>query len=338
MTITDLDGDALSRAIHAQEVSCREVMQRVPRRASPRSTRATTRSSACGRRRPAAPRPMRATPRSRAATSLRAADASACRRRSRTSCRPKGIPHHARLAAAARLRAGRRRADGRAHEGGRLHRRRQDQHARVRPRLAHLQRGLRRDPQRLRSDTIGGRQQRRRGGRAGDADAAGRRRQRLRWAACATPPAGTTSSASGRARAACRAGAGAGRVGDATSAPKDRWRARSRTSPLLLDVQAGYDRARAAVARVRAVVRGPPRRAPTRDARRCRIGWLGDLDGYLAMEDGIVDALQERPRSPRVDRLRGRADRARLRARAHLADAWLVWRWWMRARPDRAAS
>ena len=27
MTITDLDADALSRAIHAKEVSCREVMR-----------------------------------------------------------------------------------------------------------------------------------------------------------------------------------------------------------------------------------------------------------------------------------------------------------------------
>ena len=83
------------------------------------------------------------------------------------------------LAAAARPRPRRGRPDGRAHEGGRLHRHRQEQHAGVRPRLAHLQRGVRHHPQRLRSEQIGRRQQRRRRGRAGHADAARRRRQRL---------------------------------------------------------------------------------------------------------------------------------------------------------------
>ena len=138
-------------------------------------------------------------------------------------------PHDLRLAPAARLRADARRPDGAAHEGGRLHRHRQDQHARVRPRLAHLQRGVRRHAQRLRP------------ARGPPAAAAAARRWRwpraccrwptaaTSWAACAIRRDGTTSSAFARARAACRCGRRR-TSGSRSSAPKGRWGAPCATS------------------------------------------------------------------------------------------------------------
>ena len=83
-----------------------------------------------------------------------------------------GSPLLAAAGRAARL------ADGRAHEGGRRHRHRQEQRARVRPGLAHLQPGVRHHAQRLGRDAQRRRLQRRRGGVAGAAAAAGGRRQR----------------------------------------------------------------------------------------------------------------------------------------------------------------
>ena len=83
--------------------------------------------------------------------------------------------------------------------------------------------------------------------------------------------------------------AGDGRLGHATSAPKGRWRATSRDLALLLDVQAGYD------ARVPLSLATEPSFAARLEASvdertpALRIGWLGDLDGHLAMEDGILD-------------------------------------------------
>ena len=101
--------------------------------------------------------------------------------------------------AAQGLRAAGRQRHGRAHAQGRRDLHRPDQHAGVRPRLAHLQSGLRHDPQRLRSDALGRRQQRRRGGRAGAAHAAASPTAATMAAACAIRPAGTTCSASARA-------------------------------------------------------------------------------------------------------------------------------------------
>ena len=60
MTLTELPAHALSRAIHAREVSCREVMQATSP-ASTRSIRATTRSSACATATRCCARPTRAT-------------------------------------------------------------------------------------------------------------------------------------------------------------------------------------------------------------------------------------------------------------------------------------
>ncbi len=57
--------------------------------------------------------------------------------------------------------------------------------------------------------------------------------------------------------------------------------------------------------------RSPPSRRSRRgssERRRCRgavrIGWLGDLDGHLAMEDGILDVCVARPGPPRGARAR----------------------------------
>ena len=81
---------------------------------------------------------------------------------------------------------------------------RQDQHARVRHRLAHRQRGVRRDPQPVRPVEVGGRQQRRGRGGAGDRDG-GRWPTAPTWAArCATRPRSATWSGCGRRRAGCR--------------------------------------------------------------------------------------------------------------------------------------
>ena len=139
-------------------------------------------------------------------TTCPAAGCTACRRPSRTLPRPKGIrttsgsrlladfvPDHDCLMVARMKAAG-------------LHRHRQDQRARVRQRLAHVQRRVRHHPQPVRPDPLGRRQQRRRGGGAGARACCPSPTAATTWARCATRPAGTTSSASGPARAACPAG------------------------------------------------------------------------------------------------------------------------------------
>ena len=91
----------------------------------------------------------------------------------------KGHPHHAGLAVARALRARRRQPDGDPHEDRRMHRDRQDQRARVRAGLAHVQRCVRHDPQPVRPHPHRRWQQWWRRGGAGDAHAACGRRQRL---------------------------------------------------------------------------------------------------------------------------------------------------------------
>ena len=86
-----------------------------------------------------------------------------------------GLSHHLGLAAAGPGPAGAGQHLRGAHEGGRLHRRGQDQHARVRPGLAHLQHAVRAHPQRLGSGRQRRRLQRRRRRGAGAAPAAGGR-------------------------------------------------------------------------------------------------------------------------------------------------------------------
>ncbi|MEP7303053.1 MAG: amidase [Caldimonas sp.] len=97
---------------------------------------------------------------------------------------------------------------------------------------------------------------------------------------------------------------------------------------LLLDVQAGHDpRAPLSLAsepsfadRLSRV--GDDERSP------CRIAWLADLGGHLAFEDGILDVC-----AAGLARLEGAGcavEPAALGfAPARLWDAWLKWRWWI---------
>ncbi|MEO6363964.1 MAG: amidase, partial [Caldimonas sp.] len=94
---------------------------------------------------------------------------------------------------------------------------------------------------------------------------------------------------------------------------------------LLLDVQAGYD-ARAPLslaseAPFAARLDGAP-------PQGLRIGWLGDLDGHLAMEPGILDVCSAA--LARLETIGCRVEPMRLGfSPARLWDAWLVWRWWL---------
>ena len=115
-------------------------------------------------------------------------------------------PHHARLAVLQGQRPDARRADRDAHARGRRDHGRQDQHARVRRRVADVQRRLRCDPQSLRPDEDLRRQQRRRGDGGGVPDAADCRRQR--HGRLAAQPTGVLQ----RGRAASLAGPRAQRV------------------------------------------------------------------------------------------------------------------------------
>ncbi|MCE9660689.1 MAG: amidase, partial [Burkholderiales bacterium] len=97
---------------------------------------------------------------------------------------------------------------------------------------------------------------------------------------------------------------------------------------LLLDVQAGYD-ARAPLSLATEPSFAARLESPASEHKTApRIGWLGDLDGHLAMEAGILDVCT--------------AGLARLEsagcvveptalgfAPERLWDAWLKWRWWI---------
>jgi len=95
----------------------------------------------------------------------------------------------------------------------------------------------------------------------------------------------------------------------------------------LLDVQAGYD------LRVPLSLDGEVRAADavlasTAEDARVRIGWLADLDGYLAMEAGVLDACESALRrfealGAAVERVSPTFDPARAWA------AWLAWRRWL---------
>jgi len=96
---------------------------------------------------------------------------------------------------------------------------------------------------------------------------------------------------------------------------------------LLLDVQAGYD-SRAPLslaaeasfaARLDDNASGPP---------QPRIGWLGDLGGYLAIEAGILDVCATG--LARLASIGCAVEPIALGfAPERLWDAWLVWRWWL---------
>jgi amidase len=96
---------------------------------------------------------------------------------------------------------------------------------------------------------------------------------------------------------------------------------------LLLDVQSGYD-PRAPLS----LAAEPSFAARLDDADRAgttpRIGWLGDLGGYLAIEDGIVDACTSG--LARLESIGCAVEPIALGfSPDRLWQAWLVWRWWL---------
>ncbi len=92
----------------------------------------------------------------------------------------------------------------------------------------------------------------------------------------------------------------------------------------LLDVQAGWD---ARVPLSIATKESFAARIDDFDPRGVRIGWLGDLDGYLAMESGIVD-LCERALA-RIGEVGGAVEPTALGFDPErLWQTWLVWRRW----------
>jgi amidase len=94
---------------------------------------------------------------------------------------------------------------------------------------------------------------------------------------------------------------------------------------LLLDVQAGYD------ARVPLSLDDGIPFAPALadfDPKKARIGWLGDLSGYLAMEPGLLEACEQglrrlQDRGCTVEPMRANF------APEEVWDAWLTWRRWL---------
>lgn len=93
----------------------------------------------------------------------------------------------------------------------------------------------------------------------------------------------------------------------------------------LLDVQAGPD------ARVPLSLAAHPSFAAGLneiDGASARVGWLGDLDGYLAMEPGVLDVCEQA-----LKRLEGTGCAIEPTALGHSPEAvwqaWLVWRRWL---------
>ncbi|MEP7058008.1 MAG: amidase [Caldimonas sp.] len=93
----------------------------------------------------------------------------------------------------------------------------------------------------------------------------------------------------------------------------------------LLDVQSGYD------ARTPLAIAGHELCAPRLDgyeARGRRIGWLGDLDSYLAMEPGILETCREG--LGRFEGLGASVEPTALGfAPERVWQAWLIWRRWI---------
>ena len=92
----------------------------------------------------------------------------------------------------------------------------------------------------------------------------------------------------------------------------------------LLDIQAGWDpRVPLSIATKEAYARD----LDAFDARGVRVGWLGDLDGYLSMEAGIVEICERA--LTRVAALGAAVEPTPLGfAPERVWDAWLVWRRW----------
>ena len=326
--LTDLAAHELAAAIAAGEVSCREVMQALPRphrRAQPaaqRDRQPARRRRAAARGRPLATSSWRAT----TAASRRGRSCSACRRRSRTWCRrPASAAPRARRCSrtscptADSLLVQRMKAAGcivigktNTPEFGLGSHTFNEVFGATRNAF---------DPTR-----VGRRQQRRRRGRARHPHAAGGRRQRLDGEPA--QPGGLEQ----RVRLSPEPGpgaelAGGGRLGHALRHRRADGAQRPRPRPAAR--RAGrLRRARAALARHRAVVRRAARGERRRAHAGVRIGWLGDLDGHLAMEDGILDVC-----AAGLARLEGDGCSVEPTALGfapeRLWDAWLKWRGWI---------
>jgi amidase len=322
MSLTDLAAHELAAAIASRQVSCREVMAAFLARIADlnpghNAIVSLREEDDCLRDAEDCDRRTRPRPRRDALLPVRPAAGDQGRV---ADGRP---AQHLGLADPPRQRPRHRCADGAAHEVGRLHRHRQDQHAGVRPRLAHLQRGLRDDAQRLRSGAFGGRQQRRRGGRAGAAhapvadgsDSMGSLRNPAAW----NNVFGFRPS-QGRVPAYPAQEAWITTFG--TEGPLAR---NVRDLALLLDVQAGWDRrAPLSLAREAPFAEGLGEFATA----GIRIGWLGDLDGHLAMEPGILDVC--RAGLARLEVLGCAVEALPLGfAPERIWAAWLVWRAWL---------
>jgi amidase len=95
----------------------------------------------------------------------------------------------------------------------------------------------------------------------------------------------------------------------------------------LLDVQAGYD-PRAPLSLDGGGGFADAVLASTPDDARVRVGWLRDLDGHLAMEDGVLATCEEALR--RLEGLGASVEPARATFDAdRVWNAWLAWRRWL---------
>ena len=168
------------------------------------------------------------------------------------------------------------------------------------------------------------RQQRRRRGRAGARTCCRSPTAATSWEACATRPAGTTSTASGRARAACRAGRRAD-VWVALLSTEGPMARTVKDVAALLDVQAGWDArvplsiaAKESYAAQRRRLR--PARRSHRLARRPR----------RPSRDGARHPRRSAPRAraDRIGRRQRRADRRSASIPSASGRRWLTWRRW----------
>ena len=174
---------------------------------------------------------------------------------------------------------------------------------------------------------IGRRQQRRRGGRAGAAHAAGRRRQRLHGQPAQPGRPGTTSSACGRARAACRTGRRP-TSGSRSSAPKARWRATCATWRGCSTCSPGFDVRAPLVDRRRERFADRLERLRRARAARASAGSATSA-ATCAMEPGIARRLRAGAAAARKASAASVEPTALGFSPEAVWQAWLVWRRWL---------
>ena len=246
--------------------------------------------------------------RGRAARRRRGRRGRAARRPARAADRGQGPRGHRgdaddlRLAAVRRARAGGRLAAGRAPARRGRDRDRQDEHARVRRRVADVQRGLRGDAQPVGPVADAGRVQRRRGGRGRGAGCCRSPTAPTSAPASATRPRSATSSACGPRRAGSRTPARA--IRGTRSRCSGRSRARSTTSRCCCR----RSRAPTRATRCRSAARFAPELA-TATCAGCGSRWSRDLGG-LPVDPAVTAVLERAAGDARGARLRRRGRRA----------------------------